>query len=147
MESPLEPRPIYIIGLSSTHSTCMDIVHWKVKCEKHENLVKNICVICQQICARPACNPITFPFLKRTILKYGSLCESRVRWNFQGGFLPGVSSSVCSFSPFPIPGGMLVYQTIRLRREEDLFVLRAKAQQNITTLTLSLKNVSLCCTS
>ena len=43
----------------------------------------------------------------------------------------GVSSSVCSFSPFPIPGGMLVYQTIRLRREEDLFVLRAIVQHTI----------------
>ena len=35
------------------------------------------------------------------------------------------------FSPFPIPGGMLVDQTIRLRREEDLFVLRATVQHTI----------------
>ena len=104
MESPLEPRPIYIIGLSSTHSTCMDIVHWKVKCEKHENLVKKNCVIWQQICARPACNPITFPFLKRTILKYGSLCESRVRWNFQGGFWGGAAWCIfVCMQFFPIP--------------------------------------------
>ena len=65
---------------------------------------ENICVIWQQICARPACHPITFPFLKRTLFKYGSLCESRVRWNFQGGFWGGAAWCIfVCMQFFPIP--------------------------------------------
>ena len=101
---------------------------------------ENICVIWQQICARPACNPITFPFLKRTILKYGSLCESRVRWNFQGGFWGGAAWCIfVCMQFFPIPdswgdSGVPDNQTEKIRR----FI---SVKDNSTTyyrLTLSL---------